>query len=341
MRLVINKGISGLGNRLRCVAAAIEYAKKTNRSVYVDWTDGMFAAKGENAFNKYFRIVDYPHITSFEEANCVTFYPSVYAQLPKSGDIYDYFERKQMDNRYVRKVFHYMFEGLHKIGAKHPYFDEQVAKMSHYYQCFILKQDLQKQFDDIGLLTYGSHLNMNIDADAVLYVSNIPFYSPDTMRQHIALQPWIEEEINTFVNKYLDNNTVSVHIRTSGKKCFGDTQIFVKKLKIFCKRECIKKVFLSTDNNDVEKLFRKEFSEMLITQDKFIPEIREGEVGIHDYARNCGNEALKERLTFEAVVDMFIMTRTKHLFYQFGSTFSEISKVYQQPEMNVKCWMNL
>jgi len=341
-RLVIDKGISGLGNRLRCVAASIEYGKKTNRAVYVDWTDGMFAAKGENAFNKYFRIIDYPHFTSLDNVDCESFYPAVYEQIPKDGDIYDCFERKQMENRYLRKILHYIFEGLHKIGAKNPRFDEKVAKWSHCYQCFVLKPEYQKKYEETGLFTYGSHLNTNIEADAVLYVSNIPFYSADTMRQHIALQPWVEEKVEEFVKeKKLDEDTVSVHIRASGKKCFGDMKKFTVKLKRFCQEKGIKRVFLCTDNNDAENLFKKEFPEMLVTQDKYIPEIRTGETGIHDFARDSGDESLKERLTLEAVIDMFAMTKTKYLFYQFGSTFSEISKVYQKYDSNSKSWMNL
>lgn len=341
-RLVIDKGISGLGNRLRCVAAAIEYGKKTDRAVYVDWTDGMFAAKGDNAFNKFFQIIDYPHITSFEEASCKTFYPAVYAQLPKDGDIYDCFERKQMKNRYIRKVLHYVFKALHKIGNKHPHFDEKVAKMSHSYQYFLLKPEYQKKYGDTGLFTYGSHLNTNIDADAVVYVSNIPFYSADTMRRHISLQPWIEKKVDAFVKKNkLDENTVSVHVRASGKKCFGDMQKFIRKLETFCREKKIERIFLCTDNNDVTELFRTSFEKMIVTQDKYIPEIKAGETGIHDYARDSGDEALKERLTTEAVIDMFAMTRTKYLFYQFGSTFSEISKVYQKNDPNAKSWMSM
>lgn len=341
-RIVIDKGISGLGNRIRCVAATIEYAKKTDRAVYIDWTDGMFAAEGENAFNKYFKIVGFPHVDSLGGTDCETYYPAVYAQIPKDGDIYTYFDRKQMENRYIRKVLHYVFEGLHKIGAKSPSFDEKVAKASHAYQCFMLRPEYQKEFGDTGLFTYGSHLNTNIDADAVLYVSNIPFYSPETMRKHIALQPWVEEKVDGFVREHkLDEDTVSVHIRASGKKCFGDMQKFVGKLKTFCHEKGIKRVFLCTDNNDAEQLFRRSFRGMLVTQDKYIPVIKSGETGIHDFARDSGDELLKERLTLEAVIDMFAMTRTKYLFYQFGSTFSEISRVYQQNDPKAKSWISL
>lgn len=52
-RIVI-KGFAGLGNRLRTIASGIEYAQKTNRKVIIDWSDGMFAEEGINAFDKYF-----------------------------------------------------------------------------------------------------------------------------------------------------------------------------------------------------------------------------------------------------------------------------------------------
>ena len=341
-RLVINKGISGLGNRLRCVAATIEYAKKTNRAVYIDWTDGMFSAKGDNAFNKYFRIVNYPSVTNLADANCKTFYPAAYAKIPPNGDIYDYFERKQIENRYVRKALHYVFKGMHILGDRCQVIDDNVAKLSHIYQCFQLKPEYRRKYRETGLFTYGSHLNKNIDADAVVYVSNIPFYSPDTMRKHIALQPEIEELVNSFVKKNkLDRDTVSVHVRASGKKCFGDIKKFIYNLKIFCSKNNIKRIFLCTDNNKIEGLFKKHFPMSLVTQDKYIPVIGVGETGIHDYARDSGDEELKERLTLEAIIDMFAMARTKYLFYQFGSTFSEISKVYQQHDRNAKSWMNL
>lgn len=341
-KVVIDKGIAGLGNRLRCVTATIEYAKKTGRKVYIDWTDGMFAAVGVNAFNKYFRLVDVPYIDSFENVKCQTFYPSVYAQIPMSGSIYDYFEKKQIENRFARKGMHYLFRGLHKLGEKNPDMDKMVAQMSQFYQSFVLLPEYQKKFGETGRFAFGAHLNTNIEADAVIYCDNIPFYSADVMRKHIALQPWVEEKVGTFVGGHeLDRDSVSVHIRASGKRCYGDMQKFVGKLKVFCREKEIKRVFLCTDNNEAEQLFKKEIGLMLVTQDKYIPEIRAGETGIHDFAQNSGDEALKERLTLEAVIDMFAMTRTKYLFYQFGSTFSEISKVYQQYDPNAKSWMNI
>lgn len=56
VKSLVVKGIEGLGNRLMCVANAIEYCQKTNRTLYVDWTDGMYADRGINAFHLFFDI---------------------------------------------------------------------------------------------------------------------------------------------------------------------------------------------------------------------------------------------------------------------------------------------
>lgn len=47
------KGLAGFGNRLLTLSAAIEYAKKTNRKIIVDWCDNMYAQKGKTPFTKY------------------------------------------------------------------------------------------------------------------------------------------------------------------------------------------------------------------------------------------------------------------------------------------------
>jgi hypothetical protein len=342
MKIVIDKGIAGLGNRLRCVAATIEYAKKTDRQVYIDWSDGMFATEGINAFNKYFKIVNYPHIKDSTCLDCKTFYPSVYSKIPLTGNIYDYYTKRQLSNRLVRKGLHILFRGLHKIGNQDLTFDIAVCKASLLYQSFVLIEKFQNQFSETGQFAFGAHLNRNIDADAVVYCDNIPFYSPITLRDHVALQPEYKQMVDSFVEKYeLDKDAVSVHVRKSGKKCYGNLEKFIKNLKQFIVENDVKRVFLCTDNNETEELFKTELGNMLIKQDKLIPVIKSGETGIHDYARNIGNEELKSRLTEEAVLDMFIMSRTKYLFYQLGSTFSEISKVYQQSEFISKSWASL
>lgn len=55
-KYLVLKGCAGLGNRFITLMKAINYAKMSGRTLYVDWSDGMFGALGKNAFSEYFDI---------------------------------------------------------------------------------------------------------------------------------------------------------------------------------------------------------------------------------------------------------------------------------------------
>lgn len=341
-RAVIIKGIAGMGNRLRVIAAAIDYARMTGRKLYVDWTDGMFAPEGTNAFTQYFRIVDFPHADSFTELDCDTFYPPAYKELEMDNCIYNYFQKEQIKNRFVRKGMHYAFKGLHRLSRENDGMDSRVSKWSQSYQSFVLKPELRERFGGEQRFAFGAHLSRSIDADAVIYCDNIPFYDPETMRRHIALSPEMQSAVDDFVrNSGIGEGTVGVHVRMSGKKCYGDLSKFLKKLGPFCESRKLDKIFLCTDNSGVEKQFMESFGDMVITQPKYLPEISGRQTGIHDFAQSSRDGELIKRLTTEAVVDMFSLSRTEYLFTQFGSTFGEISKVYHRDPAGCKSWMAL
>lgn len=341
-RVVIVKGIAGLGNRLRVVTAAMEYAKRTNRAIYVDWNDGMFAPEGVNAFNRYFEIVDFPCHTSYEDLKVGTFYPAVYSRLTMNNSIYNYFEKEQMENRFTRKVMHYLFKAAHKLGDKNDSIDNVICRASQSYQAFVLHKNLQQQFSDRGRFAFGAHLSRSVDADAVIYCDNIPFYRAEMMKSHIQLKPKIASRVDSFVRENkLNRKTVGVHVRASGKKCYGDIERFIIRLKKFIQEKGMERVFLCTDNSLIEANFKESFDGKLIIQPKYLPEIEGDETGIHDHVMNSKNADLQKRLTEEAIIDMFALSNVDYLFYQFGSTFSEISCVYHKDRSKCKSWMSL
>lgn len=341
-RIVIVKGIAGLGNRLRVVTAAMEYAQRTNRTIYVDWNDGMFAPEGINAFNQYFEIWGFPCFTSYEDLKVDTFYPAIYAKLPMNNSIYNYFEKEQIGNRFIRKGMHYLFKVAHRLGEKNDSIDKAVCRASQTYQSFVLHKNLQEQFSEQGKFAFGAHLNRNIDADAIIYCDNIPFYHTEMMKSHIRLKPEIASRVDSFVKENkLDRETVGVHVRASGKKCYGDIDKFIIHLKKFIKENEAERVFLCTDSSLIETKFKDVFKEKLVIQPKYLPEIEGKETGIHDHAMNSRDADLQKRLTEEAIIDMFALSKVDYLFYQFGSTFSEISCVYHKDQSKCKSWMSL
>ncbi len=329
-----------MGNRLRCVAATIEYARNTHRKVFIDWCDGMFAAEKENAFNKYFCLRGVDSVDSYEQLYVKTFYPSVFEYLPKNESIYNHFVKKQIGNRFVRKGCQYFFLATRKLGINrlNP-LDTIIGRTSHFYQCFQLTDELQKKYGETGIFEFGDHLMKHIHADAVLYCDNIPFYKEETMLQHIALKPEIKAEVDKFVDLHnLNCKTIGVHVRASGKKCYGNIRKFSPKLKRFMEENDYEQIFLCTDSAEIESLFIQEYADKVVVQQKTIPAIKKGQTGIHDFARDSNDNILKDRLIKEAIIDMFALARTSYLFYQLGSTFSEISKVYHSDKSKCKAW---
>lgn len=58
-RRVVNiKGAAGLGNRLFTLVYALEYAKRKNMQVLVDWSDGQIGPRGIDLFGAYFTCED-------------------------------------------------------------------------------------------------------------------------------------------------------------------------------------------------------------------------------------------------------------------------------------------
>lgn len=53
-KYVVVQRFVGLGNRLRTIAAALEYAERNNRTLCINWSDGMFGPIGKDAYSLYF-----------------------------------------------------------------------------------------------------------------------------------------------------------------------------------------------------------------------------------------------------------------------------------------------
>ena len=66
-KYLVVKGTGGVGNRFISLMKAIKYAQKTNRTIYLDWCDGMFGPSGINIFFKYFELKNIEHLDSSEK----------------------------------------------------------------------------------------------------------------------------------------------------------------------------------------------------------------------------------------------------------------------------------
>ena len=334
-KLVI-KGFAGLGNRLRTIAAAIEYAQKTNRDVIIDWSDGMFSQEGINAFDKYFKLKSGDKEEEYLLNDFVSSYPKSFSQNMK-GSISNFYIKREAKSFIFRKILNLFLIILNKFFES-DLVENYIQKICMKYKFFELRQEYVEKLGNEDKFIFGGHLKRNLKEDIVLFVDNVPTYDSKIMLEYISLQPKIEQEIDAFVEKYdLENRSIGIHIRATDKQYIGNIKRLIKVLRNFMKKRAIDKIFLSTDNKEIENLFMCEFEGQIIVWPKFIPE--ENIQGIHNWAKSNKDECIKERMAREAVLDMFTFTRTKYLLYQFGSTFSEISKVYHKDRSKCMNWL--
>lgn len=311
-RYVIVKGCAGLGNRLMTVAAALEYAQKTNRMLYVDWADGFFAPKGQNAFNCLFGCNSELYLNTMQYEDDYTFYPVIAKRLPANFCIYDFFSVRQPENRYIRKFLSI----VNKVVTVR-------------YRTWV-GQDNSK-------LDFGGDLPFNLNEDVVIYADYIPQFSDKLLTKNIYPASWICDKIELYIKENgLSQNSVGLHIRATDKKPKRNILSFYKKLDTFIQKKDIKKIYLATDNVEVEETLKKRYGEGICVWPKFLPEISGG--GIHHFAKDCGNESLTARMAEESVIDMFMLSRMEYLFYQRGSTFSEVSRLYHQEKFKQWSW---
>lgn len=335
MNKVIVKGIAGMGNRLITLSAAIDYAKKTNRKIYVDWNDGMYAPMGENAFDSYFLLDESVAINKDEASDLGKCFPRCAEKLPVDFNIYDYFKYINKAKRYpfVNRVLLKVSKCLHKIGIpisfrKYMLYFEQLEKGEKYKP---------------ERISRGDNLSLKIKADTVLFIDFEPGFSPETMLKSIQLKPEIEEAIDLFLRqKGLEENAVGLHLRATDKKANASITKFISYLKEFCEKNYINKVYLATDNAQIEQKIIASMPDKIVTYPKYLPDLTNaGRGGIHHWASRSGDQESIRMMAEQSVMDMFILSKLEYLFYQNNSAFSKISVIYHKNKEHCYNWLEI
>ena len=63
MKFVIFKGIEGFSDRIQCLLYIINYAKQSNRTIVIDWTDKEWSHNKFEDFDHYFYLENITHFT--------------------------------------------------------------------------------------------------------------------------------------------------------------------------------------------------------------------------------------------------------------------------------------
>lgn len=326
------KGCAGLGNRLYTVCSAIDYCNKTHRTLYIDWSDGQFAKRGDNAFNEYFElagtnnIIDPEIITSQKD---LTFYPAIWKEQIGKG-IYDtYFVTES--ERFNSIPYKLLPSGRSKMLRRYwQYIDADNKSLKDRKTSHLKGISAKNNFP------FGSDLSTTLNEDVVVFADFSPSYSEDIFAAHIRLKKIILDKINAFASEHsLEKNTIGIHVRNTDKKPTESID------KLFSKIESIPlqnpQLFLATDNKFVIESFKAKYPNV-VSYPKFLPdEIKEG---LHQFALYNNKGDISLQLFEESIIDMWLLSKCEYLLYQGNSSFSVVSKILHRNKIKCFNWLN-
>lgn len=337
-KYLVLKGCAGLGNRLITLMKAIKYCKKTKRTLYVDWADGMFSGIGDNAFFKYFELrnIDYVKDLSLIKDS----YQKGASTYPKKMRLSD------LDTPVIRT-----FNALTpRIAQIVPYKVLMTLFFKEKTSYFVGLQSWQrtvytknkyinaiKNRNDGENFVLGSALTARRKEDIVFFADFRPLVSIKNLFDYISLKQEYLDKINDFANQNRIRETIGVHIRYTDKKPKSKIERLKKQIDAILKENSEQKIFLCSDNNDVIEDFLKRYGENIIQRPKYIP--KTNNQGIHIWAAKNLDAETKEKMMEDSIMDMWLLAMTKELYWQGNSSFSYISKYIKNDKQHTHNWM--
>ncbi|MEM8484870.1 MAG: hypothetical protein AAF564_04940 [Bacteroidota bacterium] len=325
-KYLIVKGCAGLGNRISTLCAAIEYARDTNRTILVDWADGVIMPEGYNFFDDYFVLKNVAHVTSYEEIpnrDKLSFYPNMDGQDITSGTYH---------------LFDQLDEPQH---APIPFHRLPKNKLRTLYRHWRVKHKKRTElprrpwilFDD-RVLPYGGDMSRRIKKDVVFYVDYIPSFSQQTVRENLRLSDPLEARIAAFVDQRLDGGkAVGVHVRSTDKKPDAEIRDLLAQVRQLAKDNT--SIFLSTDNIVLQQELQQTLQNVHVYP-KDLPQVTCG--GIHQWSVRNNDHKKSVEILESSIIDMYLLSRCEFLLFQGNSSFSRIAAVMHGNEQKAFDW---
>lgn len=340
MKYLVLKGCAGLGNRLISLMKAIEYCKDTNRTLFVDWDDGMFSNKGENAFYSLFELHDVPYIKDKQEI--LDFYKSGCSCYPTELR-YEELEKDavamfKVVTPHISRFIPYKYFGNWLFRGKLTYIMglQSLQRTGNGVSSYF---DVLKNINKGDNMPMGGVLSKKSKEDIVLFYDARPIVNIKKINHYIRPNKEIMTLIDEFSVKYNLNECVGVHVRYTDKKPLFFLSKLYKMMDKLIMENPTQKIFLCTDNNDIVEAFKQKYGDNVFQIEKFLPDT--GGQGIHDYARAKLDYETKRRMAIECIMDMWLLSKCKVLYWQGNSSFSYISKYIKDDPKSTINWMSI
>jgi hypothetical protein len=287
-RVLLVKGIAGLGNRILCAVGGILYARLSGRRLVIDWTDPLYSPNGDNVFHRFFKCADCP----------------AGAQIPIRDSVSPTIWRTRLN------------EPANLVAKSNGYDPDQVRRelsidftRLDYQEDVLVMVEYDAQVDRMRPHFRGPWQDLAQLADWAIEAK--------VLRESLILQPEIRARVDHFKRTRFDSPTVGVHIRYSDYR----VRIFaiIKRLNALMKREPDLRLFLATDNIEVKKMFETCYPGLVTTHHWY------GDPGraIHTSAArpSCTETAI------ESLIDMYLLAECDHLVYDASSSFSKVASM--------------
>lgn len=129
----------------------------------------------------------------------------------------------------------------------------------------------------------------------------------------IKIQDFILEKSEIFTN-FLEKDAIGIHIRSwdsfaddARRKKYVNLQFFFEEIE---KADLYRKIFLTSDSEEIIKLFKEKYKNKIITYDRKTP------------LKNSRNDILG---TKEDLIELLILSKMKHIIGTYVSTYTEVA----------------
>ncbi|MBF0489369.1 MAG: glycosyltransferase [Candidatus Omnitrophica bacterium] len=284
-KFLVLKSKVGMANRIESLMAAICYAHISQRTLVVDWREGMYAEKGRNSFHMLFKS---PLV-------------NVSDRLPQTDSVFPSIWVRNLD----KTIWDVNSPDL-------PVVNIDLSKVD-YEEHIVVMSDLRFDLEDFGLNAQSILAFWSCENEKELLRKLLVNY--------LSLRPDITSRVNEFyANNLHGKKIIGVHIRcTDNQKSprhYIDINKFPSVIQSILKKDPDAFIFLSTDNKRVLGEYQKNYKNIRCTN-KFFPD--HSEAPIH-YRNGTRVDMAKE-----ALIDLYVLARCDYLIYSDRSCFGELA----------------
>lgn len=289
-KILLVKGIAGLGNRILCLLTGILYARLTDRRLIVDWSDHYYSTDGSNVFHRYFQCPITDPTDEIPTTDSVN--PSIWrGRLSESA----WYLRKHQGKINDSKVWQQFSIDLNKLD-----YDEDILVMWTYDE----KVDLLRPH-------FNGKLKEFKEASTEEILKKL-------LKEYLSLHTEIQGRIARFKENNFDGKCVGVHIRFTDHR--SNIWAILTNLNALLSRAPGLQIFLSTDNLQIKDMFEKLYPGVITAPHWYSPTPG---LTIHNNRRRPD----PYENGIEALIDLYLMSECEYMIIDTSSSFSYIAKL--------------